>query len=65
MLIPITRFVDVVIGNSVTVPASVIWPILLEPPASVNQRFPSGPAVIPVGNVLDVGTSNSVMGLDT
>ena len=28
---------------------------------SVNQRLPSGPAVIPVGLELAVGTGNSVM----
>jgi len=35
-------------GNSVTVPAGVIWPILL-PRNSVNQRLPSGPGVIQNG----------------
>ena len=34
------------IGNSVTVPAGVIRPILL-PSNSVNHMFPSGPAAMP------------------
>jgi hypothetical protein len=38
----------------------VTRPILL-PLASVNQRLPSGPAVIPTGSLLAVGTRNSVM----
>ena len=37
-----------------TTPAVVIRPILL-PPFSVNQRLPSGPAVMPVGSLLAVG----------
>ena len=47
-------------GNSVTFPDGVIWPIwfLL---ASVNQRFPSGPAAIPMGSLPAVGTANSLM----
>src|SRR6266568_3243481 len=34
-------------------------PMLL-PPNSVNQRAPSGPAVMPAGSLLAVGTANSV-----
>src|SRR5512143_1309164 len=45
-------------ANSVMTPAVVIRPILL-PAASVNQRAPSGPAVIP-GICPGVGTANSV-----
>ncbi len=33
-------------------------------PASVNQLAPSGPAEIPKGNALDLGTEYSVMPLD-
>ena len=40
--------------------AVVIRPILL-PSASVNQRLPSGPAVMPRGLLPAVGTGNSVM----
>jgi hypothetical protein len=39
---------------SVIVPVVVILPILL-PAASVNQRFLSGPAVIPCGPLALVG----------
>ena len=45
---------DVGIGNSVMPPAGVIRPIWLAP-FSVNQRFPSGPAVISFGQLLAVG----------
>ena len=38
----------------------LIIPILPEA-LSVNQRLPSGPAVIPIGQELAVGTANSVM----
>src|SRR5436853_7454529 len=38
----------------------VMRPILL-PSRSVNQRLPSGPAVIPSGLLLDVGRGNSLM----
>ena len=34
-------------------------PILL-PACSVNQRLPSGPAVIPAGSLFAVGVENSV-----
>jgi len=44
---------------SVFVPPVVILPILLVP-ASVNQRLPSGPDVIPYG-LLPVGSGYSVM----
>ena len=38
----------------------LIIPIWLAP-ASVNQRLPSGPAVIPEGDASAVGSGNSVM----
>ena len=38
----------------------LIVPILL-PPYSVNQRLPSGPAVIPSGSAAAVGSGNSVV----
>ncbi len=41
-------------------PLVVIRPILPEP-FSVNQRLPSGPAVIPQGRADAVGTANSVI----
>src|SRR5512142_562116 len=47
-------------ANSVITPAVVIRPILL-PSASVNQRAPSGPAVMPAGALFGVGTANSVI----
>ena len=47
------------IGNSVMTPAVVIRPILL-PLLSVNQRLPSGPAVMPRGTASGVGIGNSV-----
>src|SRR5450755_1196522 len=47
-------------GNSVTLPAGVMRPILF-PPHSVNQRLPSGPAVMPHGKLDAVGTGSSVM----
>src|SRR2546422_80928 len=50
---------SVVRGNSVMAPAVVIRPIL-SPTASVNHRFPSGPAVIPTGSLLAVGMGNSL-----
>src|SRR2546421_341999 len=40
--------------------SDVMRPILL-PLSSVNQRLPSGPAAIPYGELLVVGTGNSVM----
>jgi hypothetical protein len=46
-------------GNSVTAPPGVIRPTLLAP-ASVNQRLPSGPSVIPEGRLLAVGIGYSV-----
>ena len=46
--------------NSVITPAVVIRPIL-SGRNSVNQRFSSGPAAIPYGLLLAVGTGNSVM----
>src|ERR1041385_6916959 len=46
-------------GNSVTTPVVVILPIF--PAAhSVNQRLPSGPAQIPVGQLSAVGTGKAV-----
>ena len=45
---------------SVITPLVVIRPILPEP-FSVNQRLPSGPAVIPQGKADAVGTANSVI----
>ena len=42
----------------------LIIPILLRT-GSVNQRLPSGPAVIPMGLELAVGTGNSVMVIDS
>src|SRR5439155_905810 len=45
--------------NSVMAPAGVIRPILL-PESSVNQRLPSGPAVMLSGALPVVGTANSV-----
>ena len=53
-------------GYSVIVPEGVILPILLPDTAcSVNQMFPSGPDVMPVGctfgeKAFGVGTGNSV-----
>jgi len=47
-------------GNSAIDPAVVILPILL-PPVSVNQRSPSGPAVIPFGWLPAVGIANSMI----
>lgn len=44
------------------VPLGVMRPILL-PPASVNQRLPSGPAVMPWGRLSVVGIGNSVIRL--
>src|SRR5258708_26815920 len=38
--------------------ASTTWPMLL-PVSSVNQRLPSGPLVIPKGELLAVGMGNS------
>src|SRR3954447_13055053 len=40
--------------------AGLIIPILATL-SSVNQRLPSGPAVIPRGSAMAVGTANSVM----
>ena len=50
---------DVGTLNSVMAPPMVIFPI--RPLDSVNQSFPSGPAVIPRGSPPTVGTTNSVM----
>jgi hypothetical protein len=52
-------------GNSVTAPAVVIRPILLKytpllSSFSVNQRAPSGPAVMPLTTALAVGRENAV-----
>jgi hypothetical protein len=44
---------------SVKAPAGVILPTALLV-FSVNQRLPSGPAVIPAGPLLGVGMANSV-----
>src|SRR5579862_263923 len=44
---------------SVTTPAVVILPILLAR-ASVNHKFPSGPAVMPIMTALEVGMGYSV-----
>ena len=41
-------------------PIGVMRPILLVSPA-VNQRLPSGPAVMPPGRLLDVGIGNLVI----
>src|SRR5579885_433410 len=56
-------------ANSVMVPLGVMRPILLPPMQnpfesrahSVNQRLPSGPAVMPKDPLLGVGRANSVM----
>src|SRR5215469_13599577 len=53
------RLAGVGIANSVITPSGVIRPTLL-PRASVNQRLPSGPAVISQGAERGVGTGNSV-----
>src|ERR1700726_4137296 len=52
-------------ANSVTLPDGVIRPIRL-PMFSVNQRLPSGPAVMLCGPLAALGMENSVMrvGLD-
>src|SRR5215472_8265386 len=47
-------------ANSVITPSGVIRPMLL-PRSSVNQRFPSGPAVISHGAERGVGTVNSLI----
>ena len=47
-------------GNSVTVPPVVMRPIF-PTPNSVNQRFPSGPAVIPPGSLSAVVIGKSVI----
>src|SRR6266581_341096 len=44
--------------NSVTTPAGVMRPMLF-PLNSVNQRLPSGPAVMPKGLLSPVGMENS------
>ncbi len=46
--------------NSVMTPAVVMRPISPEP-ASVNQRAPSGPAVMPAGVLPAPGTANSLV----
>ena len=48
---------DVGSGNSLIVPEGVMRPIL---PGSVNQRLPSGPAVMPLAYLLD-DSGNSLM----
>lgn len=48
------------VGYSVTAPLVVILPILLETAASVNHRFPSGPAVMLMGPLSAVGIGYSV-----
>src|SRR5215831_5941672 len=53
------RLAGVGMANSVITPSGVIRPMLL-PRISVNQRFPSGPAVISHGAERGVGTGNSV-----
>ena len=58
-MIPSGSLSAVGIGNSVIGAAGVIRPILLAP-LSVNQRLPSGPAVIPYGSLSAVGMANSV-----
>jgi hypothetical protein len=60
VVIPYGLLPVVEIRNSVTVPPVVILPILF-PVHSVNQRFPSGPIVIPSGLLLTVGIEYSVM----
>src|SRR5712692_2205015 len=45
--------------NSVIDPVGVIWPILVPPVDSANQRLPSEPAVIPCGVLALVGIGNS------
>src|SRR3989442_9317195 len=47
-------------GNSVIFPLGLMRPIWL-PSYSVNQRLPSGPAVILSGELPDVGRRNSVI----
>ncbi len=47
------------IRNSVAIPAVVILPTVSPLPMPINQRFPSGPAVIPEG--FAIGTLNSVI----
>src|SRR5438876_1015336 len=46
------------LNSAITNPLVVIWPILLAP-VSVNQRLPSGPAVMLTGRLLSVGIVNS------
>ena len=48
-------------GNSLIAPLGEMRPILF-PASSVNQRLPSGPAVMAMGALLAVGTANSTMG---
>src|SRR5260370_5460205 len=51
-------------ASSVVCPAGVMRPILLMSPpavAGVNQRLPSGPAVMPAGEISEVGKGNSAM----
>jgi hypothetical protein len=50
----------VVTGNSSTIPEVVSRPILL-PLNSVNHKFPSGPAVMPVSALVGVMTGKSVI----
>jgi hypothetical protein len=56
----VVHFEGVAKGNSVMTPAGVIRPILL-PLFSVNQRLPSGPAVIPARRLSGVGIGYSVI----
>src|SRR5436853_224975 len=51
-------------GYSVTTPAVVTLATLSTQPVSVNQTFPSGPAVMPHGVLLAVGMGYSVKAPD-
>ena len=57
-ILPVTAWASTAIGCGVVGPV-VIRPILLAP-FSVNQRLPSGPAVMPKMPLLAVGIENSV-----
>src|SRR5262249_24479614 len=48
-------------GHSVMLPSGVMRPIF-RPRVSVNQRLPSGPAVMSLSPLLAVGTAYSTMG---
>ena len=59
---PVGQELPVGMGNSVMAwVVGLIIPIWLAHGRSVNQRLPSGPAVIPQGPELAVGMGNSVM----